>query len=283
MNDDQIPELLMRVSAYLDGELDAVEMSRLAADPVAMAEVEQLRGLQAALRDVEPPSDAAREGAIAAALREFDGPAMRGAVERPATVVPFRPRPSYARWLTAAAAVVGVGVLGVVATQGMGGSDDDSAGIAADAIATAEDTTQQSARSAEATMSSELAVAEEPIAADAGDVATSTASTLAGDAEVFGESSGVGTTADLPPFDPGMPITDESALYQAGQRLLAAFADGNLLTPDTECSFPIGTYEILDEGIYVDRPAIIVADPATDETLAIDPDTCATLAVAARP
>ncbi|MDJ0770893.1 MAG: hypothetical protein QNJ12_19020 [Ilumatobacter sp.] len=128
MNDEQY----FLANAYLDGELTDEERAIAEADPDVMSEVELLRALQADIRAVDPPTDASRESAIAAAMAEFTSTGAGAAAtavrpaERPAVrTVPFRPRPRYARYLSIAAAVVVVGLLGVVVVMGIGGGGDD--------------------------------------------------------------------------------------------------------------------------------------------------------------
>lgn len=124
MNDDQY----FLANAYLDGELADDERSIAEADPAVMAEVQVLRDLQAELRAVDAPTTAARESAIGAAMAQFTAPDAVVATPAAATapVVPFRPRPAYSRYLGVAAAVVAVGVLGVVIVNGgIGGGDND--------------------------------------------------------------------------------------------------------------------------------------------------------------
>ena len=53
-------EQYLLASAYLDGELTDDERRLAEADPAVMAEVEQLRALQAEIADVEPPTAAAQ-------------------------------------------------------------------------------------------------------------------------------------------------------------------------------------------------------------------------------
>ncbi len=121
MNDDQY----FLANAYLDGELTDDERSIAEGDPAVMAEVEVLRGLQVDLRAVDAPTAAARESAIGAAMAEFAARDAAVATKAPAPVVPFRPRPAYSRLLGIAAAVVAVGVLGVVIVNSGGGGDND--------------------------------------------------------------------------------------------------------------------------------------------------------------
>ena len=128
MNDEEL-EL---VTAYLDGEATPSERARVEADSELLAEVERQRTVRDLLHDVEPPSDAARESALAAALAVFDhefataAPDSPDAVTAPTNIVAFQQRRRL-RWmqsLGAAAAVAAVAVAGaVIATRG---GDDDS-------------------------------------------------------------------------------------------------------------------------------------------------------------
>ena len=133
-------EQLELVTAYVDGEATEDERARVEADADLLAEVERQRAARAAVHDVEPPSAAGRDAAIAAALAVFDdeiAPTIRPAhpaaipardVTVPTNIVPFdqRRRTRWMQSLGAAAAVAAVVVAGaVVATRG-GGDDDGS-------------------------------------------------------------------------------------------------------------------------------------------------------------
>ncbi len=141
MNDDQ----LFLANAYVDGELTDAERAIAEADPTVMAEVDELRALQAELRDVEPPTDTARESAIAAAMAEFTtttavaapAPSSPPGEAAVAPVVPLHRRAWFRPTLSIAAAAVGVGLFAVIVTQVGGGDDDsfDSAEPAAEAVA----------------------------------------------------------------------------------------------------------------------------------------------------
>jgi len=318
VNDDDISELILRASAYLDGELSADEMARAEADPAVMAEVEALRALQVQLADVDPPDDDTRERAIAAALDEFDLLHGAGAAaadstpapspDRPPNVVPFRPRPAYTRWLTAAAAVVGIGVLGAVIAGTQGGGDDEQAdGGAATAAATAEETMRIESAPMESDAAAEIAAAEATAGDEApdemfatteatpeslgADTATATASEPAegGGEPVVTEPPVVTTT--VPAVDPpvstvtpptvpeelGDIVVDGDNLLEVGQELLDQYNAGELPpTPETACDF--GSFVALSWAQYdVDgtlRPAIIAGHPEVREVGAFDPDTC---------
>lgn len=305
MNDDDLSELILRASAYLDGELDADETARAEADPAVMAEVEQLRALQDEVRAVEPPTESTRESAIGAALAEFD----RSRTAAPSAVVPLRRRPSYARWLTAAAAVVAIGVLGVVVAQS-GGDDDDSAGSADEFTVTA---ALEAATASPAEQDAGTALDDAPMAAaDAGDDvggATATAEESAelpadspdttreaadptetgGEASATTTAAGGGTAAPvtvsattepsvIPTTAPRTfdgPITSEN-LFEIGQQLLADYRAGTLTVPATHCEF--GGYVVLARAPFLvsdtEREAVIAADPDSGETGAFDADSC---------
>lgn len=311
MNDDDISELILRASAYLDGELSADEMARAEADPAVMAEVEAMRGLQEQLADVDPPADDTRERAIAAALDEFDLLHAAGAAAADPTpapspnVVPFRPRPAYTRWLTAAAAVVGIGVLGAVIAGGQGGDDEQADGGAATAAASA--TAEESARMEEAPLESDAAqeiAAAEATAADespmeimetaVAESATATASEPAeggGEPIATTEPTTTTTATTIPVIEPpvstvtpptvpddlGDIVVDSDNLLEVGQELLDQYNAGELPpTPETACDF--GSFVALSWAQFdVDgtlRPAIIAGHPEVREVGAFDPDTC---------
>lgn len=311
MNDDDLTELILRASAYLDGELDADEMARAETDPAVMAEVEQLRALQADVRFVDPPTDAARESAIAAALAEFDAlhaPAARPAGSPSPTVVPFRPRPANTRWLTAAAAVVVVGLLGVVVASGLGGGDDESesAGLDASATtfdsgssrvaeATAESAFEESAAADAAAEGGDAAIEAAPFATEAPQVFASTEESGAEYGEASGEASASAvepapaTTSiapQFPPFDAERPIGSELELGAAGTELLAREAAGTLgATPETRCvldpydELSFGRYQVGDDV----RDVLVAVDRTTSQTAAFDADTCELVALSPAP
>lgn len=282
MTDEHDSELMLRASAYLDGEADADERERAESDPAVMAEVARLRELQAALRQVEPATSQARESAIGAALREFDlrlaaRQASATAPAAPARVAPFRPRPSYTRWLGAAAAVLAVGVLGVVIGTAGSGDDDDAASVAPEAALDTQAGGADAAESAERTVAgssvtepaSGAAVLEQEVSTSAADVALAEAA-----------PSVAASPTPATAFDPDVPILDELALTAAGAQLLAMESQGTLgPTPETSCG---GDAEeplvVLGQGLYAlpDRvvPVLLAIERSTADTFAIDPETC---------
>lgn len=295
MSDDDLSELILRASAYLDGELDAAEMARAEATPAVMAEVEQLRALQVSLRDVDPPTSQARERAIAAALAEFDAGSGVPAVAdtrteaRPSPVVPFRPRPAYGRWLTVAAACVAVGVLGIVVSNGVGGGDDEAAGQIDD-VDTAAFDAGTSAR-AEASIFADSAAAEESASTELATSATAAPAADAGSAEASAAASELtpgapattSATDQAAPaptstivFDPDVALADVGQLMSAGAQLATLDRAGTLTTPETACD--IAQFEALSIGLYDDgtgeRSVLIAVDPATDQVAAFDDTSC---------
>jgi hypothetical protein len=305
VNDDDISELILLANAYLDGELDAAAVARAEADPAVMAEVAALRELQDGIRDVEPAGDDVRGSAIAAALDEFDAlqaahVPVPPADPAPARVAPFRPRPSYARWLAVAAGVVGVGLLGAVVVNGTrGGDDEQSAQVAeSDAAASGEETARTAA--AEAFEAEETATAESAESAPTALAATeapATVVTATGDATAAEESAAdvADTTApavvaQVAPFDPERPITSPDELAVIGSQLLAAEAAGTgPRTVETRCDlspfapYERGLYDADGDGAAAPIDVVVAIDLATLQTGAFDADTCVLVAVSPLP
>ena len=289
MNDEQF----FLANAYLDGELTDDERRIAEADPDVMSEVEQLRALQASVRDVTPPSDAARNAAITAAMAEFGrvaGPTSKPAPAS-APVVPYRPRPAYARYLAVAAAVVAVFGLGIVVSQAnIGGGDDDDAGapvadeaaeqtfeelaeadIAGDADTAATDAAEDTAEEAAeegadggvtATAESAVDVGDEAADEMAAEPAADDASEEAAAEEPMTTVPAAARVAVPPSFDPDQPIREELELGVYGAYLLG-LRDRGLLepTPNTSC---FGDYAILDTAPFR------LDDVVTDEFVAVD-------------
>jgi hypothetical protein len=311
MNDDQSTDSLLRASAYLDGELAADEAAAVESDPDLMAEVDRLRDMREAIRDVEPSAAYARDRAIAAALAEFD--TVHQATQRSTPVVAFRPRPAYAKWLGVAAAVVGVGLLGVLlANVDVGGDDSDEAAVDV-AEATAEEAVQLEAppAAAEGGADSEAArtaaddadagaiaadaagdaAAEEmaPMLAEATEAPAATdAPSAAPEATAFDQAGSGGapatTALSARSFDPSRPIADAAELAAVGQLLRELEAAGQLPpAPDSTCftsaSSPV---EVVSNGVYMqDRtptPVLIAIDRTEDITVAVLPDDCRVIA-----
>ena len=282
MNDQPTPDALSRASAYLDGEVDAAEIAAIEADPAVMAEVAQLRSLQEAIRDVVEPTSYTRDTAIAAALVEFDRR------RHPAPVVRTRPRPGYSRWLAVAAAVAGLAVLGAVVSQVGGGGDDDDAAEIADDAAGGELESSLSQRAtasgapaapAPASAQSETMLATEAPASSFGvaDAAAEEAATAAPETTAAAAAAGAADVA--PPFDPNTPIADELELGRIGRQLLTEWESGERVTmTGTPCDATGPDVVLLSDALFivdgVAKQVLIAADRATEETFAVDPDTC---------
>jgi hypothetical protein len=299
MSDFHSDDTFLRASAYLDGELDAAESALAEADPAVMAEVEILRALQDDVRDVEPPTAGARERAIGAALAEFG--AIRPSIQ-PTVVAPFRPRPAYTRWIAVAAAVVGIGLLGViVATAGRDGDNGDAGQVAFEATAevTADGagaaatsspaaplpeslaaTDQATVLQADAAGAEEASEATVPAAIEAPEPTEAPAATerAADDAESI-------TASGAPPFDPSVPIADDVALRVAGIRLIEQLnSPSPAPTPDSPCDDdPDRPRTLLSEATYmrdgVPVPILIAIDKTNADIIAVDPSTCDVIAV----
>ena len=302
MNDEQI----FLANAYLDGELTADERRIAEADPEVMTEVEQLRALLTELRAVPPPSADARESAISAALASFGSAtataeSMSDHAPTAAPVVPFRPRPAYAKFLAVAAAVVAVAGLGIVVSQNsLGGDDSDTASdMVEEASIERNGALTESFDTAEATegdaMADDMAddggsddmaeIAGADTMADDGDELAATpaaeatadgASDEAGDAPLGDEAEYRQVRAD---FDPDAPITDEDELGVYGVYLIAERDAGRLpSTPNHACvnaQQVLGTATLLFDG----GPTPIYVDVREDDGLAVAlrTDTCVEL------
>ena len=280
MNDDQF----FLANAYLDGELNDAERAIAETDPEVMAAVDELRALQELVRDVDPPLDTVRRTAIAAAMAEFAGSAAASAGRPSAPApIPFRPRPSYAKYLAVAAGVLGVGVLGV-AIANLDTGSDDSVGMAS----------EPAEQPAEEPAESRLAADADVFAEDAGDgqmegdmasdqptmalVEESAEEPAEEPADQPAEEPASGPDSDgavRPVLVPGQVLTTPEELGSFGTELLEADRAGELTTPNAAC--PIENVlgraryldvdgSVLDVLVAVDEPAAIV--------LAFKDDTC---------
>ena len=115
-------------SAYVDGDVDATQRAQVEASPQLMGLVASLQQVRTEVADVPPIDLLARQRAVAAALAEFD--LVRATpvpnIAAPPRVVPFPTRNRWSRVLTAAAAVLLIGVIGIAAVNGMQGTDSKS-------------------------------------------------------------------------------------------------------------------------------------------------------------
>ncbi len=301
MNEEQI----LLANAYLDGELTDAERRIAEADPAVMAEVGEIRALRAEIRSVAPPSDSVRESAITAAMAEFDGSTATaattiGEAPAPAPVVPFRPRPTYARYLAIAAAVVGIGAIGVVVANLPTGGEDDAASDSAEEPAAAdrsfvegEQPAMEAAPTDDEMVAGDLAegdvaasdmadavvdsgateepAAEEPAAAPAAE------QPVAEEPASDGEASGGSVGRDV-------PITTPEELAAFGAELLGQLDAGRLgATPNTACDTPnvLSRGLVVFDGIATD--VLVAVDRDRGVVTAIAPDTCDVLLAASLP
>ncbi len=146
---DQLNTQHELASAYLDGVADPAQRAHVEASPELMQLVETFTVVRDNLGELPPVAADTREAAFAAALAQFDTPALAPAAA-PAAVIPLRSRRSWARpVLSVAAAVVLIGAIGVVTKGGLS-SDDKSSSAQLDsnakvASADASDEAQMSA------------------------------------------------------------------------------------------------------------------------------------------
>lgn len=245
--------------------------------------------IRASLRDVAVPADA-RDGAIAAALAEFDAlqatPAAAAAVAGQAAapvsstadqVVSLADRRQRRyRWLTsAAAAIVVLAGVGIVAGN-IGRSSDDSTNVA---VEPASATAAAAAESADAGQleSAPKAAAEpgvmtataETLAPGGVDTLAATESTAAAAAEsttppTIGSIDGAASPGNTTPVDSPDQLVEYAATVPATSRQ----------APTNACLPP--EVEVLGEVVYRQQQAIVVRAP-TGQISAIDRLTCAVL------
>ncbi|MFP5489173.1 MAG: hypothetical protein ACLGHQ_12810 [Acidimicrobiia bacterium] len=276
MNDDQF----FLANAYLDGELTAAEREIAESDPVVMTAVEELRAVRDVVRDVEPPSATARDAAIAAAMAHF-GASTASATESSPAPIPFRPRPSYAKYLAVAAGVVGVGLFGV-AVANLGGDDDASEDMATDL--SADEPTESRMTEDQPLVATEdesggataEALADEPADEPAMDVMEVPAEEPAAEpAEEPAEEPSVAEAGERPVLTPGQVLTTPQELGSFGTDLLEQVRAGNLgPTPNHACPVDnvLGEAEYLvgDEVV----PVLVAVDEPAGIVLAFDEDDC---------
>jgi hypothetical protein len=256
MNDD----LFLLASAYLDGELSADERVRVESDPEVLALVDRLRAVASDIAAVDPPAAARRDATFLAALAAFDemsaadAPARTGAPDRSVVPMPAR-RPVAARWLSVAAAVLVVGVLGTVAIGALSGrTSDDTGGDVSDVASPMSVDDDASSMRSDAELESALAPdAEGGRASD----------DMAADGDAL-----MGSPEDAPDADMGIAadvatMRTPADLALIAQELLVVAAatdhDGSVQA-DSPCP---GTGDIIGVGIYRDRSVYVTvgADP----------------------
>lgn len=288
MNDD----LILLASAYLDDDLSADDRARVDGDPELLAEVERMRRVRAALADVDPPSPAAREWAIAAALAAAPPQAP------PVASLDARRR---ARWVApVAAAAVGVLAVGAVIAGLRTGGDDEAAdgadateevaegGGSADTLGAGEVLNDDGVgRTADQAPEDEADVGEGPPAADtqlSSDATAAAGTTVAASGATTGApaTSAAGTTATAGTGGVGLPLL-------RSERQLLAFAEDGSVNRYVEAPEEVeGTAdaagcdlgEVVGVAVYRLDGDDIVVDVVrdADEVLAVDPVHCAVIA-----
>lgn len=313
MNDD----LLLLASAYLADDVTDDERARIEADPDAMALVEQLRVAQARIAQAEPPDEAVREQAIAAALAVFDArttgtgadadpvtaataatvlPTPASASDEPAdaAVVPLR-RSWLAPALRVAAACVAVGALGVVVVNLTGGEGTDDIATHSDAVAPAFDTDDDASSSLESADDSGL---DEFTTRDAepGDIPPGAMSDAADAADAddvpeSGEPDETDQTVDgrISATEAGPALADEDELAELVRTLLddssvdaaptPAPADGTTETDaDGEANCENVISRVLSPAELAGRGVLVGVDADARRALAVDRTDCTLVA-----
>ena len=298
MNDD----LTLLASAYLDGEATPAERSRVEGDELLLVEVERLRTARTALLDASGfhRSDAAvREAAIAAALDAWNGTVVDGSragsrpPERKSSVLPFTRRFASTRWLTAAAALVAVGALGVVITQ-TGESGDEGGSVAVDAPdstnASAESGTALTERlappgsSADALLSADVAADEaggaDPDASAPAEVPTAAAAETGAPADTAAASNSIASDSAVAPVA-NLETLDDLAAFGVVATQDFDSAQGRDV-PVPSCAAEVSAaIEYVVTGTYRGRQVVIGIDD--DHVSAIDPNSCEIVAEASLP
>jgi hypothetical protein len=293
-------EQLELVTAYVDGEATDDERARVEADADLLAEVERQRAARAAVHDVEPPSAAGRDAAIAAALAVFDdeiAPTLRPAhpatipardVTAPTNIVPFdqRRRTRWMQSLGAAAALAAVVVAGaVVATRGGGDDDGSTADVRENPPLSVVDTLADD-EAAQAPVAAEVATTEGDVlmaveataesAPDAGDAAVADQANEYDESTVTTVSGGAAPAAapptlGAPPAAPATTAAARAVVIATGDDLLE-FAETLKDTPidvdDAESACSDGSLKAdatFEDDIGDQHPIIVVT--IDDDTL----------------
>jgi len=279
MSDDALHRDHETASAYLDGELEQDERALAEASPTTMGLVEAFAVVHDRLTDVPSATETARDQAIAAALAEFDAlgtPMVAAAMTAPPpAAIPLFKRTGF-RIVSAAAAVLLVGVVGIAALNS-GGQDDDSS-------------------SAEVPAADRAADASTPAPAEASDDVTS------GGADVLSATTTIGTITG--PASAARQVSSEEQLLALADELAATPADGgetegdSMAPADTTagvteydapspativaagCELSASQVYVTDI-IWIDTPAALVIDTDSGDVIAMGAD-CTVLARATR-
>lgn len=234
-------------SAYLDGDATAVERARVEGSPEMLAIVASLRHVAASIAAVPPPSVATREAGFAAALAEFDARVSLAA--RGSNVVSLASRRRWpTRVLTAAAAVVLVGVVGISVLR-----NDDSSNSASLATDT---------KRADTGVAEDAVGGAQPVNAGDEVVLQSSAATL----EIFDPQDLLSLTPPAAPTADSSPVADTTAAAgetsASPERFDSYHVDALACMSDTQI--------FLADISYRGMLAIAVRDTVTGVTEAID-------------
>ena len=268
MNDDDLPIRAELASAYLDGELDAAERARAAADPDTMAVADSFARVRETLGDVESVPDSIRTAALSAALAEFDArqrvtAAASAGIPAMATVTVLR-----ARWqrsqrvLGGVAAAAVIALVGVAALNASNGTDSKSSS-APEQVPAAEATAQ--------VPRIESAAGPSPADTTAAAADTSSSEKMA----ILGPA--VNNPSDLARYAAGFPAAD--AATSAAPAGGATPADTQLVpspaTPPAACLTSTDT--LLGSISVLGAPAYAVRDNSTGVVRAVDATDCRVL------
>lgn len=215
MSDDDI---IIRASAYLDDELDQHERAAAEADPSVMATVDQMRSLQSQMAAVSIPLSASQiDDNIAAAFSAARSASSESDAEfsgsTPVINQPGRTnrqgrsakgggssRSGIPRFLGVAAAIVGIGVAGVVIINSLGSNSDsagDASSAATEAAAAADSTAAQAAAETTAAPTSDSLATGSADTADSDDMASDATMADSGVAATSPASDGADSDAPM--------------------------------------------------------------------------------------
>lgn len=257
MTPDDITLEQALASAYLDGDVTSGERARVDAAPELLALVASMRHVATLVAAVPAPTASIRERGIAAALAEFDGLATGHAEDGKVVSLASRRRFSNAV-LSAAAAIVLLGVVGISVLSNDGSNDSSND------------------RSETASLETDTKLADPAAAEDA----AGTADQTVGDGEVMVALEAPIDIADLAQL---AALTEPPAANSSPADTTATAAGDDIDTQRLE-SFNIdalacmGDNQVFLADIYYQGTlAIAVRDTVTDVTEAID-STCTVLA-----
>jgi len=186
-----------------------------------------------------------------------------------------------------AAAVAGLAALGaVIATSARGGDDD-----ADDAAAVEESAAFDLDTAARATAGGEEPAAPPPASTQSQTMLGTEAPAAAADAagidaateEAAATTAAAAEASIVAPFDANTPIPNELELGRIGRQLLTELAEGSRVPmTGTPCDARIPDVVLLSDALLIvdgaALPVLVAGNPATDETFALDRDTCVVVA-----